>query len=213
MSQAKDETDSRLDRLLGRLPREIDPGTDLWPAIETAIRRQNNDAERRLAELPRDVAPPADLWPRIAAAITGDSRTGPGSRRGRRGGLPLAAAAALLASVATVLVGTRLFGTLDEVVETEATYAGVSGVLSPRFLDAGPPAGTAMGAAFADARRVFADQIAAVRAERESIEASLTLYPDQPTLLAEWLHTYETELLLIDEANRVLTGIRTGWHS
>jgi len=52
-----------------------------------------------------------------------------------------------------------------------------------------------------------------VRTEREAIEASLALYPDQPTLLAAWRHTYEAELLLIDAAGRVLTDIQTGWRS
>jgi hypothetical protein len=46
-----------------------------------------------------------------------------------------------------------------------------------------------------------------VREQRETIEASLSQFPNDTTLRELWRHAYETELALIDEADRTLTTI------
>ena len=39
----------RLDEALGRLPREVDPGQDLWPAIEARLEARSSRTQRRWA--------------------------------------------------------------------------------------------------------------------------------------------------------------------
>jgi hypothetical protein len=181
MSEDPTTDDARLDAMLARLPRSIEPPPDLWSTIAAAL--DAAPAEDALRRLPQDAPPPDHLWARIAASIQHD-RVRP---RPRRLALPLAAAAAavlLLIAVAELL---------------SLRPAGV-----PEWPDL---AAFNTSQALAEARDVYTDQIAVVRSEREAIETSLRTYPDDPSLLELWRYTYETELLLIDDATRVLANI------
>jgi hypothetical protein len=212
MNDARDRSDTRIDELLGRLPQEISPPEDGWPVVAAAITSRSADADALVARLPQEVAPPADLWSRIEAGLS--RRDPPGSVADKTGWWPglalLAASVAFVAFAGLLLVRLDLFeGPVVPGGETVAIDA-IGAWAMPAVFDSGSVASPALAAAFEETRQTYLEQITAVRGQRETIEESLALYPNDSALRELWLYAYETELLLIDEAGRVLTTIQTG---
>jgi hypothetical protein len=214
MNEHRDETDPATLDLTDRLPPEIAPPKDLWPAIEVAIGREANEADRLLQRLPREIAPPDEVWSQVVGGISSRKSRKPGGSTGLWHALPrLAASIAFVGVVGALLLQS---GMLDDAVDPardQVTAWSAEDWLASGLWNFGLDSPTETAAPFEETRRTFLEQLAAVRRQREEIEASLALYPEQPALQELWIHVYETELLLIDEAGRVLTIIQTGWHS
>jgi len=210
MNDGKDMSDSDIRELLGRLPREMAQQEDLWPAIETAITGESSGSEAMVAGLPKDIPPPDDLWSGIASELQRDDGAGSATAR-RHIWQTLAASVAFVAIVGFSLLrlGT-LSGTVTDTAPDRVASESVDDWLSQSAFESEFVGSLAMTAAFEDARRTYLQEIVEVRSQREIIEDSLARYSDNPALRELWLHAYETELLLIDEAGRVLTSIQTG---
>jgi hypothetical protein len=214
MSEHRGEADLETLDLIDRLPRDIAPPKDLWPAIEVAIGRQATEADRLLQRLPREIAPPDDVWFKVAGGISARKSRKPDGRTGLWHALPrLAASIAFVAVVGVLLLQLGTFDDAVDPVRNQVTVRSAEDWLTPGLWNFELDSSTQVTAPFEETRRTYLEQIAAVRSQREEIESSLALYPDHPALRELWMHVYETELLLIDEAGRVLTTIQTGWHS
>lgn len=219
---SKDTREAKVQRQLAALPREVVPPVDLWPGIESGIAnrsdreaRGSGDGLARLGELSQALAPSDDLWPAIAARLS--------PRRPHRLSVtrwPLASLAACAGVTAVVIYALlrqadsdwsgAAAGRGNPVAAASVSAERASSDSVDEWLTASGPEASAVPPAFDETRRIYRQQIAAVRDERRTIEASLARYPDDPELQALWLHVYETELYLIDDAERVLTIIQTG---
>jgi len=216
MSEDTSGDDIRLIELLARVPQSVEPPHDVWPAIASAVESApivQDDALRRLAP---EVVPPGDLWGRIAASIDGNGVAARNADSGRQVlrrklALPFAAAAAaafLFLAIAQLLSLRQPDAPAGDSPTTASTQGSDTGSFDPADVSDWPGLGAFdTPEVLAEARDVFSDQIAVVQRERAAIEASLALYPGDPSLLELWRYTYETELLLIDDATRVLANI------
>jgi hypothetical protein len=54
---------------VARLARDIEPSTDLWPAIAAEIRADSIRLDELTQRLPTDETPPPDVWPTIRSAL------------------------------------------------------------------------------------------------------------------------------------------------
>jgi hypothetical protein len=200
----------RLERRLRQLPQEVTPGSELWQSIEQSILDEPLDA--KLARLDNEIEPGKDLWPSIAEAIRHDRnlKSAAWSRKQELGFL-LAACVALVAIGGFFLRGAFVPGdgplTVPETNQTAGQANGSDSVFAnQQFVDDLLFPVSAAGET-GDAQAIYRDHIALVRDQRKSIEESIQLYPNDPSLRTLWQHTYETELSLIDEAGRALTTI------
>lgn len=213
MNEHRDE-DPQAPDLTGRLPREIALPNDLWPVIEAAIRQETNEADRLLQCVPREVEPPDEVWSNVAAGISARKSGKPGRPRGLWHTLPrLAASIAFVAAATALLLWSGMFDDAGDFVPEQATAESAESAeywLTAGLWDVGLDSSMQTAASFEAARRTYLEKIAAVRSQREEIELFLALHPDQPALRELWIYVYETELLLIDEAGRVLNTIQTG---
>jgi hypothetical protein len=205
MSESRDKRLESLQAAWSRLPRDIDPPRDLWPAIEARLRKPSRLAAAATG-LPERIEPPKDLWPAIEARLGEPSaRAVAGAWGARYGDFSIAAGLAaitLMAGLAAYLARhvepavDRRFG--DSWSLAEEAYA---------------PAGLAypvMAAALAEARPVIERDIATVRSQRAAIEAAMRVDPNNPRLRELWLYAYETELSLLNEVGRVLNDYQRG---
>ena len=202
MNDTRKPTFDELASRLERLPRDIPVSQDLWPSIEHAISNAPSAApsQDRFSELATDVEPPEDLWPGIEARIRAES-TSAAQRvtSGWRTTSLLAACVALVALGSVFMLAPWPPGDDPSVDSGQLTAGGDPGADFEALFppDAGSP----------QTRSVYRDHIVLVRDQREAIEASMEQYPNDASLRTLWRHAYETELALIDEAERVLTTI------
>lgn len=217
----QDMSTSAIDDLIGRLPQKLEPREDLWPSIKSAIDTEaaampdtvDYQADDAMSRLPAGIAPPDGLWRAIAEQIgraDAEAQTD-ASASARYGWMGLAASIVLVAIVSLT------FARVDDIGRLLPPYDASTGISEPSVDDlewlaagnteAAPVFSPQVATAFEETRRTYLSNIAEVRGQRELIEDSLQRYPDDSALRALWLHTYQTELLLIDEAGRVLTSI------
>jgi hypothetical protein len=110
MRDPEDHSTRELLKLANRLPREIQPPVDMWPAIEAQLLRPSLESLAR--DLPVDVDPPIDLWPRIESRLTQ-----------RRSNGWLAAAAVVFVGVSALLIGIATQNNGIEPIATELELA------------------------------------------------------------------------------------------
>jgi hypothetical protein len=175
-----------LDGALARLPPGIEPGRDLWPAIEARLEPRSAATGRRW------------LWPAAAAAVVlvvgsalitasllhheepAAARQVPASR-----GVTFAAAA--------FGPGQRLDPAYD------AARAELARTLSAR-IDRQPP----------DARRQLEKNLAELRRATAEINAALELRPGDPLLEELLLNAYQDELAVLASVNQLAGGNGAG---
>jgi len=147
-----------------------------------------------------EIAAPNDLWPGIEARIREESRSASSLWRRRRVvSALLAACLAVIVAGIVLIQGRQDPGTSSELPPLAGTQA-TDPALELLFTDLDRSATDIAGT-------VYRDHIALVRDQRETIEAAMQQYPNDTALRTLWRHTYETELRLVDEAERVLTNI------
>jgi hypothetical protein len=215
MNDSKKPGVLRIDELLGGLPHEIAPPPGLWAGVKARIAGNSADAEVLLDRLPQEIPPPEHLWAGVASSL----RPVPA----RRPVVPwvrwtaLARVAGFVAFVVVAGLASLRLGMLGRSGTPEApadrgaeALVDETAWLAAGAFDASAVGASAVDAALEETRRTYLEEIKAVRRERETIEASLALYPEDMTLHELWRHAYESELLLIDDAERVLTFMQTG---
>jgi hypothetical protein len=201
MSDVSPALDAELAARLERLPRSIEPPTDLWPALAARIACERAELDALSARAPRDVAPEVDLWPDIEAALEGPRRIAASPRAA-----PIQsrwAAAASVASIA-ILAGLASYSFLGDVHEaspyTSRLRQPAGGPVSWLASGASLPGGGAVDEAI-EAIRI---DLAIVQSERRAIERSLSRDAGNLTLHALWRHTYRAELDLAAQAERLI---------
>jgi hypothetical protein len=195
MTDERDKTDQALEHRLANLPLDIAPRDDVWASIEQAIYDDRSDAE--LAELSTEIEPATDLWPAIAKRIDSAER----SPRPRAGS-GWQTASLLAACVAVVTAGVLLLVRLPvepDIGQTTAENA-IDFAIDSIFTETAD-------AGASETQELLRNNIALVREQRAMIEASMQQYPNDASLRSLWQHTYETELSLVDSAERTLTTI------
>jgi hypothetical protein len=169
-----------LDDALGSLPRHVEPGHDLWPAIEARLEPRGARGSRR--------------WPWAAAAAVllavGASLITANRMRREDATVAQPAPAAGQAAFAAVAFGPGQ--ALDPAYET--ARQGLARSLSAR-IDRLPP----------DARQKLEKNLALLRQASAEINAALELSPGDPLLEELLLSTYQEELAVLASVNQ-LTG-------
>jgi len=190
-----------VERLVSLL-QEIPVSGNLWSSIERAIEDEPLDA--RLSRLDTGTEPADDLWPAIAARIRSDGLPAASHSHNRWRTSTVLAACLCAAAIGTFRFLERQPPDVDNATrpDTQQVIAGGNAdvALDALFSESENPES-------AQAGSVYLDHIAMVRSERQLIEESMRQYPNDTALRTLWRHAYETELQLIDEAQRVLTNI------
>jgi hypothetical protein len=204
MSDDIRQADSELERRLAALPMDKSPEADLWSAVQEGIHDERIASQ--VESMPQDVAPESDLWPEIAEHIRIDTNPATRTNMRRRTVHALLAACVSLIVIGGILLRGSFNDAVPDPITAQTPDTSGSSLPSDDFaVELLFPAGS--GGADSDARAVYRDHIAMVREQRETIEASLSQFPNDTTLRELWRHAYETELALIDEADRTLTTI------
>lgn len=199
-----------------RLPRDIAPPVDLWPAIEACIERSGGTVEHWLRRLPEAIEPPRDLWagvaPRLDAARSARLR-----RRGAGGWLTAFASAGMAATFAAlVAVGVRYAhrplpaGAMQSALPHSTAAGGSLPLLQALLIREGEGGLAAAGPAGAAARTLLRE-LELVRSQREAVQRALRTHSGDADLRAVWRHAYEAELDLTADAERVLTRYQPGY--
>ena len=180
MTERTDPAECRLDEALARLPRELEPGRDLWPAIEAQL--EPRGARRRRAW----------AWAVAAGlllAVGSSLLTAVLMQREQ----PRVAQSPPVRSEPAYT--TAAFGpgyTLDPAYD--AARSDLLRSLSAR-IDRLPP----------DARRQLEKNLAEIRRASAEINAALALSPGDPLLEELLINTYQDELAVLANVN-LLTG-------
>ena len=185
MSRDRNTSTGPLDAALDALPRSIEPGRDLWPAIEARLEPRDVRAGRRW------------LWPAAAAVllVAGSSLI---TATLLRDDEPLVAQRAPAAG--QVGYADAAFGpgqTLDPAYE--AARQDLAGTLSAR-IGRLPP----------DARRQVEQNLAEIRRASAEINAALELSPGDPLLEELLLNAYQDELAVLASVNQLAGGNGAG---
>jgi hypothetical protein len=185
MNHDHDAPSTPLDAALDALPRSIEPGRDLWPAIEARLEPRDVRAGRRW------------LWPAAAAVllVVGSSLI---TATLLRDDEPLVAQGPPAAG--PVGYANAAFGpgqTLDPAYET--ARQDLARTLSAR-IDRLPP----------DARRQVEKNLAEIRRASAEINAALELSPGDPLLEELLLNAYQDELAVLASVNQLAGGNGAG---
>ena len=186
-----------LDRAVARLPRDVPPSRDLWPAISSAIRESSTVAESKPVR-------PMRLWLQIAAGfllILASSVTTyfVMQRSMERDALQARQEAARRLMEAPVLpampvsfAGAESLGA--DYLQTRAT---LNAEFQKRIADLPPAARTRLQSDLADLRRAATD-----------IAATLSTHPSHPLLQELLLSTYQSELALMSSVNEMTVAVQ-----
>jgi len=169
-----------LDDALGSLPRDVEPGQDLWPAIEARLEPREARASRRWP------------WAAAAAVLLAVGASLVTANLMRREDAPVAQQAPAAGQAAFAAVAFGPGQTLDPAYET--ARQGLARSLSAR-IDRLPP----------DARQKLEKNLAVLRQASAEINAALELSPGDPLLEELLLSTYQEELAVLASVNQ-LTG-------
>lgn len=176
---------TRLDDALGSLPRSIEPGRDLWPAIDARLEPRTEHAARRW------------LWPAAAAVLLAVGSSFLTAQLLRREE-PAVARQAPASDAATFTAAA--FGpgySLDPAYD--AARQDLARTLSTR-IDRLPP----------EARRQLEKNLAELRRASDEINAALELSPGDPLLEELLLNAYQDELAVLASVNQLAGGNGAG---
>lgn len=176
---------TRLDDALGSLPRSIEPGRDLWPAIDARLEPRTNHAARRW------------LWPAAAAVllVVGSSFLTAQLLRREEPAVARQAPASDAATVTPAAFGPR--HSLDPAYD--AARQDLARTLSAR-IDRLPP----------EARQQLEKNLAELRRASDEINAALELSPGDPLLEELLLNAYQDELAVLASVNQLAGGNGAG---
>jgi len=185
MSHERNASTTPLDTALDAMPRSVEPGRDLWPAIEARLEPRDVRTGRRW------------LWPAAAAVllVVGSSLI---TATLLRNDEPLVAQR--VPAAGQVGYADAAFGpgqTLDPAYET--ARQGLARTLSER-IDRLPP----------DARRQVEKNLAEIRRASAEINAALELSPGDPLLEELLLNAYQDELAVLASVNQLAGGNGAG---
>jgi len=185
MNPGNTDRTPRLDEALGSLPHSIEPGRDLWPAIDARLEPRTGRAERRW------------LWPAAAAVLLVVGSSFLTAQLLRREEPAVARQAP--ASDAPVFTAAA-FGpgySLDPAYD--AARQDLARTLSAR-IDRLPP----------EARRQLEKNLAELRRASVEINAALELSPGDPLLEELLLNAYQDELAVLANVNQLAGGNGAG---
>jgi len=167
-----------LDDALGSLPRDVEPGRDLWPAIEARLEPRAARASRRWP------------WAAAAAVMLAVGASLVTANLMRREDAPVARQAPAAGQAAFAAAAFGPGQTLDPAYET--ARQGLAQSLSAR-IDRLPP----------DARQKLEKNLALLRQASAEINAALELSPGDPLLEELLLSTYQEELAVLASVNQL----------
>lgn len=182
---------------------------DLWPAIEAGLRTRPAGIDEAVADLPAHVEPPAELWHRVAARLdTAPDAAAPGVRYRGLWWPATGIAAALV--LAAILVARQLAPDPSDAVPApqHAADGAPWWLTGPFVFDPREPA--AADATLTGVARALSRELELVRGERKAIENAMQRHVDDPDLRALWQHTYQAELVLTGESERVIADYHRG---
>jgi hypothetical protein len=183
MNPSRPESASHLDDALARLPRDVEPGRDLWPAIQAGLEPQRTQTSRRW------------FWPAAAAIVLVAASSLLTASLLRRGDPPVATTAAVQMPVTP---SPAAFGPGQVLGPTyDAARLQLLRSLSAR-IERMPPA----------AREKLESNLAELRRASAEINAALELRPGDPLLEELLLNTYQDELAVLASVNQI-TGAAT----
>ena len=192
MSDANRPDEPGLERRLAALPRQIEPGRDLWPAIEAALTARPDRTEQTERDAGQQPRSRRWVWQLAAAfalvALSSLLTAGLLTRYPLRATAPQSAAVmedALLTNVA--------FGP-SHVLDAEYAAAREElAVLLERRIDAMPPA----------ALSKLEANLAELRRATREINQALELQPGDPLLEELLMNTYQAELGVLANASQL----------
>jgi len=185
MNPDRNASVTSLDAALDALPRSVEPGRDLWPAIEARLDPRDGRAERRW------------LWPAAAAVllVVGSSLI---TATLLRDGEPLVARRA----------------PADSPVSYAAAAFGPGQMLDPAYdtarRDLARTLSARIGRLPPDARRQVEKNLAEIRRAGAEINAALELNPGDPLLEELLLNAYQDELAVLASVNQLAGGNGAG---
>jgi len=185
MNPGNTDRTPRLDEALGSLPHSIEPGRDLWPAIDARLEPRTGRAERRW------------LWPAAAAVllVVGSSFLTAQLLRREEPAVVRQAPASDALTVTAAAFGPGY--SLDPAYD--AARQDLARTLSAR-IDRLPP----------EARRQLEKNLAELRRASVEINAALELSPGDPLLEELLLNAYQDELAVLANVNQLAGGNGAG---
>lgn len=206
----RDETRPPGPRHFTELPRELEPGPDVWDRIAARLEQPENDAlSPGLRDLPAEIDPPGDLWQRIALRLEARAR-----RRRAVGGLAAAAALSAAILVAAIAIQDAQPPPVDGLANVPMPGSVLDADAAPASSALGSSLGTAwmlrMPAISSEVAATMRRELELVRDERLRIEMAIESEPDNATLHELWAHAYEIELELDDACSRTVMAYERG---
>jgi hypothetical protein len=181
MNGMRDEPAGRLDEALARLPRQVEPARDLWPAIEGRLEPREGRSRGRGWQWPAAAAA-AVLLVAVSSVITASLVRREQATMAQRSPAPTGAVLAPAAFGPGQALGPAYLAARGELARSlEARIARL------------PP----------DGRLQLERNLAELRRASEQINAALELSPGDPLLEELLLNVYQDELAVLASANEM----------
>lgn len=192
MSVANRPDEPGLERRLADLPRQIEPGRDLWPAIEAALTARPDRTEQTLRDAGQQ--PRSRRWAWQLAAAVALVALSSLLTAGLLTRYPLRAMAPQSAAVMDDALSTNVAFGPSHVLDAEYAAAREElAVLLERRIDAMPPA----------ALSKLEANLAELRRATREINRALELQPGDPLLEELLMNTYQAELGVLANASQL----------